>query len=222
LKSRIFIYIAIASLGVGSCKRIADPIPTGTSFYPLAIDKYITYQITEKKHYSFQERTDSNTYWQKEHIEKQLIDNAGNTTFKLGIYTSTDSGKTFKFSHYGVLWSDKYSSQRYENDIRKVVLSFPLKERKTWDANELNSLEYQRARMTNVHKSFTTSSSKTFAKSLTIDLGDEEDPFFRILEKEIYADSIGLIQREYINIETQPGKYKNGNEYIKTIYATNW
>ena len=42
------------------------------------------------------------------------------------------------------------------------------------------------------------------------------------IENEVYAEGLGLIERKYSYIETQPGKCKSGIEYIKTIYETNW
>ena len=45
---------------------------------------------------------------------------------------------------------------------------------------------------------------------------------FTIFEEEVYARGIGLISRKFCDIETQPGKYKDGIEYTKTIISSNW
>ncbi len=51
---------------------------------------------------------------------------------------------------------------------------------------------------------------------------DQEDIIFTHFEEEVYARGLGLIKRKFIDIETQPGKYKDGIEYTKTFIQSNW
>ena len=101
-------------------------------------------------------------------------------------------------------------------------MAFPFRELKTWDVNALNVQDTKLARVKNLEKSVTTILGKQFAKSVLIDLGNQVDPILTNIENEVYAEGLGLIERKYSYIETQPGKYKSGIEYIKTIYETNW
>jgi len=49
-----------------------------------------------------------------------------------------------------------------------------------------------------------------------------KDDYSANVEKEVYADSIGLVERIFADYETQPGKYKDGKEYRKTFFESNW
>ena len=214
--------MCILLLSFASCKRLEEPELIGLSYAPLEIGKFIIYDVTNLSHDAFKERTDTNYFQIRETIESDFIDNAGNTVYKLLVEISEDSGSNWNFISYTILQRDEYSCQRVEDDIRKVKLSFPLKERKSWDANQMNTLPSQKAKITNLDKLFTISTELTFSNTLIIDLGSEVDPFFQNVESEVYAAGIGLIERKLTDVETQPGKYKDGNEYIQTYQQSNW
>jgi hypothetical protein len=150
-----------------------------------------------------------------------LTDAAGLTNYKVALEQSTDDGITWDFNKYILHYNTAENAFRVEDNIRKAKLSFPLRERKLWDANVMNSTEYQRARMIELAEQKVLL-GKTYINTLTVDLGEDIDPFFQTKEEEIYAEGIGLVYREYKDLETQPTKYINGIEIFKTIHSTNW
>lgn len=222
MKNNILLFLYVLLLSFASCKRVEDPEPNGPSYAPLEIEKYIIYDVTNLSHDAFKERTDTTYFQIRETIESDFLDNAGNTVYKTLVETSEDSGSNWIFLRYATFERDGYSYQRVEDDIRKVKLGFPLKERKSWDANQMNTSPSQKAKITNLDKSYTISTDLVFSNTLIIDLGNEVDPFFQNVESEVYAAGIGLIERRLIDVETQPGKYKDGNEYIQTYQQSNW
>ena len=206
-----------------SCNSIEEPIAMpGTSYYPLEMGKSITYSVTEYSHDAFLEKTDTTYFWQKEILEDSFNDISGSLVYKMGISISKDSGKNWIFNSFAIVEKDNNSGIRTENNTRKTILAFPFRELKTWDVNALNVQDTKLARVKNIEKSVTTILGKQFAKSVLIDLGNQVDPILTNIENEVYAEGVGLIERKYSYIETQPGKYKSGIEYIKTIYETNW
>ena len=222
MKNNILFSLCVLLLCFASCKRVEDPELSGPSYAPLEIGKYVIYDITNLAHDAFAERTDTTYFQIRETIESDFIDNSGNTVYKTLVETSEHPGSNWIFVRYATLHQDDYSYQRVEDDIRKIKLSFPLKERKSWDANQMNTLATQKAKITNLDQSYSISKDLVFSNTLTIDLGNEIDPFFQNVESEVYAAGIGLIERKLIDVETQPGKYKDGNEYIQTYQQSNW
>ena len=212
-----------ACVVIMSCNSTEEPIAMpGTSYYPLEMGKYITYSVTEYSHDAFLEKTDTTYFWQKEILEDTFNDISGSLVYKMGISISKDSGKNWIFNSFAIVEKDNNSGIRTENNTRKTILGFPFRELKTWDVNALNVQDKKLARVKNLEKSVTTILGKQFAKSVLIDLGNQVDPILTNIENEVYAEGLGLIERKYSYIETQPGKYKSGIEYIKTIYETNW
>ena len=204
-----------------ACKRVEQPLPIGPDYFPLEIGKFITYNTQEITHDASSESSDTASLLIRKTVERRLEDETKNIVYVIAVETSIDSGNSWNFNRYNTVKKDAYNVQIVDNDIRKVKLSFPFKERKTWDANQLNSNDYQRARLLNIDKPSSVV-NKLYEYTATVDLGNEEDPFFTNSEIEVYAKGIGLVLSKLIDLERQPGKYLQGKEHIKTIYETNW
>ena len=126
-----------------------------------------------------------------------------------------------EFQHYSVLKDDDFGIERTDFDVKKVKLSFPVQNNKRWDINMFNNQDVQYGYYNQVDESFFIDDS-TFDETVTIKIADRQDIIFTQFEEEIYARGIGLIQRQFKDIETQPGKYKDGIEYTETLLQTNW
>lgn len=218
LKSNLLILLSVLSLA--ACRRVQEAPTPQPSYYPLGINEYTIFAVEELEHDPFREKTDTNRYWLRETIVDTLRDNTGQLVYQLEQETSSDTGITWSFVRYGLTHSNVSSAQRFINDIRTVVLSFPLRERKSWDVNELNSQDNKTARYFDIDQPYTLNGQE-YGTTLRVDLGSDVDPLFQEVEEEIYARGKGLVQRRKINVETQPGKYKEGNEFTQTIIRTN-
>ncbi|MDB4107342.1 hypothetical protein N9595_02640 [Bacteroidia bacterium] len=204
-----------------ACKRVEQPLPIGPDYFPLQIGKFITYSTQEITHNASSESSDTANFLIRKTVERSIQDGTKNIVYVIAVETSTDSGNSWNFIRYNTVKKDAYNVQIVANDIRKVKLSFPFKERKTWDANQLNSSHYQRATLLNIDKSNNVA-NKLFEYTATVELGNDEDLFFTDVETELYAKGIGLILSKLIDLERQPGKYLQGKEHFNTIYETNW
>lgn len=177
------------------------------------------FKVTVLEHDAFTERTDTISYFIKETTQDTIINNAGKLVYRTKIEQSQND-TNYTFIKYVIEERDDLSAQRVEDDTRKIKLSFPLKERKTWDANEFNINDYQSAETIKINEPYMAGDTE-FTETVIVDLGNDINPFFTTVEEEVYAKNIGLINRIVKEIETQPGKYKNGTEYEQTFYRTN-
>ena len=202
-----------------SCTRVEPVRESDTVFFPLELNAFTVFEVTELKHDAFLEQTDTFQFFIKETIEDTAFNNGGQVSYRVKVEKSEDD-TTYTFEKYVILERDPSSAQRVEDDIRNIKLSFPLRERKTWDANELNIYDYQSARTLLIREPSTVGTT-TFAETVTVDFGFDVDLFFTNIEEEVYAKDIGLVKRIFKEIETQPGKYKDGIEYEQTFYRTN-
>ena len=221
MKNSLFLLFVVAI--IVSCKRVEPPKESiGQEYFPLEVGKYWCYQMDSITHDGFTGISDTVHYLIRETIESSFEDNAGNTAYRIRIDYKFDSMPSWNFKQYISANSDIYSAQINRNDVRLVKLSFPVRNRKTWDENELNFLDAQLNRYINVDEPYTINDTLIYSQTLEVDQGDEEDPFFRFYGRETYAFGIGLIKKQYINTEQQIGKYLQGSEYTKTLYETNW
>ncbi|MDB4162003.1 hypothetical protein N9772_06530 [Bacteroidia bacterium] len=218
MKNKILIILAI--MGLAACTKLKDAPADLPHYYPLALNDYSIFAIEELQHDAFREKTDTIYYWLKETVADTIRDNTGQLVYKIEIEHSIDSGRTWEFITYGLTHKDDFSAQRVINNRRSVVLSFPLRERRSWDVNELNIEDMKTARYFDIDQTYTLA-GVAYSNSLRVDLGNDVDLFFQEVEEEVYARGKGLIWRKKIALETQPGKYKDGNEFTQTIIRTN-
>lgn len=218
LKNKLAILFIFLSLV--SCNRVKDAPAEQASYLPLSIGQYSVFQVRELIHNDFLERTDTLDYLLRETVIDTLRDNANNLLYKISREQSSDSGFSWDALSFAYDYINTDLAARLVDDKRYILHSFPLTERKTWDVNELNILETKTAHYCDIDQSHTLA-SENYAQSLRVDLGNDVDPFFQKIEEEYYARGVGLIERTIINVETQPNKYKKGNELIQTLLSTN-
>ncbi len=209
----------MAILTFYSCDKVEPPVESDTLFFPLKLSTFTVFKVTVLEHDAFTEKTDTLSYFIKETTQDTIINNAGKLVYRTKIEQSQND-TNYTFIKYVIEERDDFSAQRVEDDTRKIKLSFPLKERKTWDANEFNINEYQSAETIKINEPYMAGDTE-FIETVIVDLGNDINPFFTTVEEEVYAKNIGLINRIVKEIETQPGKYKDGTEYEQTFYRTN-
>lgn len=213
--------ILLSIIGIWGCEsETIDKDLIGPSYFPLDTGTYKIFERTNINHDAFLSQSDTVTYLQKETVLEILMDTVGTPKYKVLVENSTDSGVTWEFNRFVVLSINLYSALRTEEDITKVKLSFPILERKSWDANIYNTEDFQRVRFRNVGAAY-SSEYYDFAESVEVDLENNEDPFFTNIEHEIYANNIGLVERRLQDLERQPDKYLQGKEYVKILKETN-
>lgn len=219
MKSRQLFVIVTILIG-WSCKQVEPPRELKYDYFPLEKGKHKVYKMDSIWFDAFTETSDTLSYQIKETVDDVFTDNTGDTAYIiLAEYRLSDSSP-WHFQRYFTEKRTSYSAQRVEDSKRMVKLIFPIRDRKTWDENEMNSDPAQFNRYTLVDEAYTIN-DLSFDSTLTVDQGDNEDPFFRFFGEEVYAKGVGLIKKTYMNTETQQNK-KNGIEYYKTLLSTNY
>ena len=205
------------------CKPSDNVIPLNfkNSFFPIQIDKFIIYSYEELNHNAFDSKTDTINYWIKETIDTSFLDQENDSTYRLRIDHSIDEGLNWEFQYYAVLKEDDYGIERSDYDIKRVKLTYPVHDNKRWDINMFNNQDIQYGYYKNTDTPYQIEDS-LFNETVIVKLANQEDIIFTQFEEEVYARGLGLIKRKFIDIETQPGKYKDGIEYTKTFLQSNW
>lgn len=201
--------------------KLQPPQLPKESYQPIKEDKYLVYHVIELTHNSFESKTDTSYYLIKETYESPFDDLEGNKAFRIRVERS-DTGKyQWNFDHFATIHKDQYGVERVEFDQRKVKHSFPIENDKRWDINLFNEDDIQYGFYSDLDQA-TTINNKTYPLTVYANLGERSDFISTYFDQELYARGIGLIWQKYVDIETQPGKYKNGIETTKTIIETNW
>jgi len=191
-------------LFASSCKK--EPAPAVISsfhygFYPIKEGSFWIYQVTEIIH---DENAaiphDTISYQLKTEIGDTLIDNEGRIVNRFNRYKRSNSFASWVISD---VWTTVLANNRaelVEENIRRVVLRFPVKTATIWDPNQFNFLPSLQAYYEDLHEPFSLGAIQSdstvhviSAKELT--LVSYQNQY------EVYAKQIGLVKKYYKDLQ---------------------
>ena len=200
----VLFFFTTILLFASSCKKVPAPALISSfhyGYYPIKKGSFWIYQVTEIIH---DENAaiphDTLSYQLKTEIGDTLIDNEGRIVNRFNRYTRSSSFSSWVISD---VWTTVVSENRaelVEENIRRVVLRFPVKTATIWDPNQFNFLPPLQAYYEYIHKPFsfgTIQSDSTVhvisAKELT--LVSYKNQY------EVYAKQIGLVKKYYKDLQ---------------------
>ncbi|MBR9860282.1 hypothetical protein GYB22_05955 [bacterium] len=198
-----------------ACDVTEQVDPDYASYQPLEVGNYRIYEIDSVLYSSFSEESDTFHFYQKEVIESAFIDNEGDSSFRVAVYTKDLIDQAYKFKMNYMVKKNKYTFETNIRNVRLIKLVFPVKELKSWDENELNTEDPQLNRYRNVGSAYTINGIN-YSNTLEVDGGFIKDPILHFYKSSIYAYGIGLIYSEDIYKETQSEKIE-GYEFKKVL-----
>jgi hypothetical protein len=191
-------------LFVSSCKKESAPAVVSSfhyGYYPIKEGGFWIYQVTEIIH---DENAaiphDTISYQLKTEIGDTLIDNEGRIVNRFNRYKRSNSFASWVISD---VWTTVLANNRaelVEENIRRVVLRFPVKTATIWDPNQFNFLPSLQAYYEGIHKPFSLAAIQSdstvhviSAKELT--LVSYQNQY------EVYAKQIGLVKKYYKDLQ---------------------
>jgi hypothetical protein len=237
MKRLLYITLSLLTLcfSLSSCEKETDDYESDplNDYILNQVGKYISYRLDSTVFVNFGQK-DSTIYYQaKDVVEESFTDQAGKAALRVVRYLRDTSGTTpWLPSITYVIVPGRETVEVVENNFRFLKLALPVKEGFSWKGNtyvNLNSSDpdwdydylfdwdytYE-----NYGQSFTTFKGQPVENTVTVNQRDEvigvpNDPngySEKNYSKEIYAKGIGLVFREFLHTEYQPGNpgYTNG------------
>ncbi len=191
-------------LFASSCKKEPSPAVISSfhyGYYPIKEGSFWIYQVTEIIH---DENAaiphDTISYQLKTEIGDTLIDNEGRIVNRFNRYKRSNSFASWVISD---VWTTVLANNRaelVEENIRRVVLRFPVKTATIWDPNQFNFLPSLQAYYEDLHEPFSLGAIQSdstvhviSAKELT--LVSYQNQY------EVYAKQIGLVKKYYKDLQ---------------------
>lgn len=203
--NRMLLLLSFSLFGLlSSCKK-APATNVISSFhygyYPIKKGSFWVYQVIEIKHdENAAVPHDTISYQLKTEIGDTLIDNEGRIVNRFIRYKRSNSLASWSISD---VWTTVISENRaelVEENIKKVILRFPVKTSTIWDPNQFNFLPSQQAYYDHIHEPFSYGAIQSdstvhviTAKELT--LVSYKNQF------EVYAKQIGLVKKYYKDLQ---------------------
>ena len=204
-----------------SCKKdeVIKPLDIGYNYFPVDTGFWVEYKVDSIVWNDFYpdddpRHIDTFSFKIKEYNESNFIDNEGRLALRIERYKK--SSDTTNWFLKDVWFANKSSdaAEKVEENERFIKLVFPVKEGAIWHGNAFNTWDVWDYEYQNVD-TYTQINGISFDSSLTVLQADEFNLIARVYSVEKYVRNIGLVYKEYINVETNPVdlSIKNGLKY---------
>ncbi len=196
-----------------SCKdEIEEPnIDFGFEYFPMEQGKWVVYEADSIIYNDFEEVVET-TYLQiREFIEEEFVDNEGRPAVRVERSYRYDPNDNWNLQDiwYGV--RDSSTAERIEENVRFLKIAFPPTNGKQWKGNTYIDNTDPELEIYKDDWDYTVlSTDATYANGsvnlsnvLEIQQNDFETFIEKSFSKEMYAKGIGLVYKEFWNLETQ-------------------
>ena len=205
-----------------SCKREVEVAPEmGYDYFPTKIGQWVIYDVDSIFYDSFKQFAFHYHYQIKEIIESDFLDNSGKTTQRIERYRRDNDSMPWIIKNVWYANRTATTAEKVEINNRFIKLIFPLKADKIWNGNSYNTIGSWDYQYTDIN-TFATIGNLYFDSTVTVTQTGYNDPIINTqLGKEVYAKHVGMIYREYTNLEikidTGSNRDTSGVSYRMTV-----
>lgn len=214
----LFIFLA------SSCAKdkVEDPMDLKKSYFPVEKGLIIEYSVDSIiwNDFSLPVKVDSFTYLVRYKIDTFFYDNTNKLTYKY-VKSAFNDSLGWQVIQIGSVQSNDAGIELFENNVKIIKLTWPVRSGRTWDVNAFNGQKKKEALFTEVDVK-KVQNNKNFDSCAVVLIEDETSLIKINFEQEIYSKNIGLIKKEVTHVETKPtGAIQRGNKYVYT-YKNHW
>jgi hypothetical protein len=213
------LYLLFILLLMGSCRKdnfIEGEREIGQSYFPLDTGFFQEYTVYKIEFDAFQNQSDTKQYILRIEQDTFFTTALNQRAMRYKEMTKeNDSAGWNEIRHHYYIKNQFYVENIMENE-RKMILSFPVQNELIWDLNAYNKLDENLLYYETVHQPL---SIGAYSFDSTVIIKSLSRSSF-LVEKnyvEVYASNIGLVYREFTNIETQNNRRQGIKEKFELI-----
>jgi hypothetical protein len=213
------LYLLFILLLIGSCRKdnfIEGEREIGQSYFPLDTGFFQEYTVYKIEFDAFQNQSDTKQYILRIEQDTFFTTALNQRAMRYKEMTKeNDSAGWNEIRHHYYIKNQFYVENIMENE-RKMILSFPVQNELIWDLNAYNKLDENLLYYETVHQPL---SIGAYSFDSTVIIKSLSRSSF-LVEKnyvEVYASNIGLVYREFTNIETQNNRRQGIKEKFELI-----
>lgn len=190
--------LLIAACGNRDAEPAEPPLPTdlGETYFFLREGKFREYNVYEIR-YSAVDLSDTLNYQIREEVKESFVNGNGVETYLLNRFRRNSEDEDWALDS---VWTARIEDQRaisVENNIPYVKMVFPASTDRSWDGNLLNARPVRLQRYRAFGEPFTVGIN-TFLRTAVVEMSNDTDSItFRDIRQEVYADSVGLVEKNY-------------------------
>lgn len=210
---KIFWILAVATMVFSACKKDEEsaPLEFGYDFYPDSLGTYVVYNVDSTKYDDFIRPVlvTRRSFQVKERLQSTFLDNKGRESVRVERFERDKAGDEWVLTRIYYFTKTNRAVERVEENLRFVKFVFPPILNQTWEGNkyiettDINKYLTDWTYKITAAKVPATIGSITFPETVSITLRDKETLIEKVLAKEVYAKGIGMVYREWWNLEAQ-------------------
>lgn len=178
----------------------AIPPDAGARYFPIGRGVYQIYTV-EEVHYAGAASPLKLTYELLTEVVDSFPSAGGTYTYVIHRSKRVMNSEDWQLLDTWSVRRDGNSIILSEGNTAYVKLRFPLKEGNTWNGNAFNSLGEDQYTLRHVRQPF-QANDFSFSSTVTVEQEFNEDRIvFRDERKEVYAEDVGLVYREIVQLD---------------------
>ncbi|WKZ67782.1 MAG: hypothetical protein QY325_07585 [Flavobacteriales bacterium] len=200
-KAPIPIALFLALLATGCGKEEASPVDLGFDYFPRKVGSWIEYQVDSTWQDEAAGVTGSVSYRLREKVVEAYTDPAGRPAWRIHRVVRDGSGEWVVRD----VWTstmNAVAAEVAEENLRRLKLSFPVRDGRRWDINSLNAAEGLEVAFRNVGLPW-TGDSLGFPQTVLVRNTVPANVVERRDFEERYAKGVGLVQKIWHESTTQ-------------------
>lgn len=233
-KNFLFFIISFILIGSTSCKKTFDVIESEnvSSYVPLALGKYIMYQLDSTVYTNLGASKEVHSYVIKDTIQSITTDNIGRKAFSIIrlMRNKVDTNNWIHVDAYLAI-ADSTSLEWIESNKRFIKMKAPIKNGFSWKGNAyINTISVPEASYLHdwtytyeninspikLNNQLIPSAISILQRNDTIGDPSNKKIYSEInYSKEIYGKNTGLIFKEFLHQVWQPGNANNASGYFE-------
>ena len=183
-----------------SCSKTIDPglIPPGLEYLPLESGNYKVYQVDQTLYSTI--GVEQSVYYVKDSILDLEVNGDGSTTWTIHRFKrKTPNDGWVPEMAWSIRLTDHQAISLF-NNMKWVVLAFPLYSHQQWDGNAMNTLPEEKYEVTAFNEPFTNEHGLSFSSTAKVVQQNNQDLIVQLDQRsERYAAGVGLVEKIDIN-----------------------
>lgn len=192
------------------CKEVEEPKKFGDNYFPLGIGNQWVYEVDSIQYSDFGSAKEEFRVYRRETVVSDFTLDNGETRYMIDVEYKGDSSE-WSYHHSYIAYKDNFRAVRSIENREIVHLIFPVKDRVSWDGNQLNSGHPDRFRYMESEK-FRSAMRDSFQSSVFVLQSFDTTVVDEDIRWELYAEDIGLVEKNTVSLQKQFNKSK-GFEY---------
>lgn len=224
----------ITAVIFSACKKSTEDFktPPVSDYYPLAVGKYISYNLDSTVFINFGTKDTVINYQVKHQVDALITDNLGRPAYRIIRYIRKTAANPWVPDNTFMAVPTEFSVEFIENNMRFIKMKAPVRNGFSWKGNsyiDTYSLNSDVKYLDDWDYTYDSLNTTISLAALTVDstlkvdqrdevIGNPNDPnsYSEINQgAERYARGLGLVYRNFLHVEYQPptpgrGGYRQG------------